>query len=163
MRAAGCSPDATGARFARPGRRSGWSQVWRPPTSRWARALLGGRRGARRSLQDAWRHRARLSERERLRVQADLLAFDGHYTDAILTYERLLSIDGNDVAAMKSLAVLQRMIRAPGRGRGNLRVAYALDPVDWPPIRRLARYYGYRGPLPDPTRLAAVDLEAIRR
>ncbi len=47
------------------------------------------------------------------------------------------------------------MIGVRGGGEGNLRVAYSIDPYDWPPLSRIARYLGYSGPLPDVDSLVA--------
>ncbi len=55
---------------------------------------------------------------------------------------------------------MQRKVGARGRGEGNLRVAYTIDPLDWPPLSRVARYLGYYGPLPNPDSLVAALAEA---
>jgi len=47
------------------------------------------------------------------------------------------------------------MIGARGGGDGNLRVAYTIDPYDWPRLSRVARYLGYTGSLPDVDSLVA--------
>jgi hypothetical protein len=101
--------------------------------------------------------RGRLSERERLRLAADRKALAGRYSDAIAAYDRLFSLYRDDVGALKSQAVLQRMIGARGRGVGNLRVAYSIDPVDWPSLQRIARFLGYRGRLPSMDTFAAAE------
>ncbi|MEE9132761.1 MAG: tetratricopeptide repeat protein [Gemmatimonadota bacterium] len=122
-----------------------------------AYALAGQRRRAREALENAWRVRGRLSERERLRLAADRKALAGRYSDAIAAYDRLFSLYRDDVSALKSQAVLQRMIGARGRGVGNLRVAYSIDPVDWPSLQRIARFLGYRGRLPSMDTFAAAE------
>jgi len=114
-----------------------------------AYALAGQQSRARASLETAWRHRERLSERERLRVAADRQALAGRYSEAIVAYDRLFARYRDDVGALKSQAILQAMIGARGGGLGNLQVAYSIDPVDWPPLQRVARFLGYRGRLPD--------------
>jgi tetratricopeptide (TPR) repeat protein len=119
-----------------------------------AYALAGRRARARQALEDAWRFRDRLPERERLRLAADRAAFAGRYPEAILAYDRLFGHYRDDVRALKSQAILQGMIGARGGGIGNLRVAYSIDPVDWPPLQRVARFLGYRGRLPEPASLA---------
>ena len=113
-----------------------------------AEALLGDRRQARSALEAAYRHRHRLNGRERLRVIADREALRGRDSDAIIAYDYLFQSYRDDVIALKSLALLQRRIGAPGGGMGNLQVAYEIDPVDWPPLARIARYIDYRGTLP---------------
>ncbi len=95
-----------------------------------------------------------ISERERLRLLADRLAWDGNNEDAALTYDRLFQLYRDDVGALRSLAVMQRKIGARG-GEGNLRVAYTIDPYDWPALSRVARYLGYTGALPDVDSLVA--------
>jgi tetratricopeptide (TPR) repeat protein len=122
-----------------------------------AYALAGQRWRAREALESAWRVRGRLSERERLRLAADRKALAGRYSDAIAAYDRLFSLYRDDVGALKSQAVLQRMIGARGRGVGNLRVAYSIDPVDWPSLQRIARFLGYRGRLPSTDTFAAAE------
>lgn len=122
-----------------------------------AHALMGNRREARSALEVAYRHRHRLNGRERLRVIADREALRGRDTDAIIAYEYLFQSYRDDVVALKSLALLQRQIGAPGGGMGNLQVAYDIDPVDWPPLARVARYLGYSGSLP---RLQVADAGA---
>lgn len=113
-----------------------------------AHALTGRRAAARTALATAWLHRLRLSERERLRVRADLLALDGQYEEAILAYEDLFQRYRDDLGALKSQFVVWSM--ASGEDAlGNLQVAFRRDPVDWPPLDRVARYLGYRRPLPD--------------
>ncbi len=113
-----------------------------------AEALRGRRIAARRSIEAAYRFRDRLTERERLRLVADREALNGRFSEAILAYENLFQHYRDDVTALKSIGLLQRMIGARGGGEGNLAAAYALDPVDWPPLARIARYLGYRGRLP---------------
>jgi len=113
-----------------------------------ARALQGRRAEARAALEAAYQHRYTLSERERLRVLADREALGGRNTDAIIAYEYLFQNYRDDVAALKSLALLQRRLGAIGGGTGNLDVAYAIEPLDWPPLSRIARYLGYGGRLP---------------
>ncbi len=127
-----------------------------------AYALVGQRWRAQQVLESAWQYRGRLSERERLRLAADREVFQGRLSQAIASYDLLFSLYRNDVEALKSQAIVQRMIGARGHGAGNLRVAYSIDPVDWPPLRRIARFLGYRGRLPSidqfakvPTRTAA--------
>ncbi|UCC73764.1 MAG: hypothetical protein JSV86_04165 [Gemmatimonadota bacterium] len=125
-----------------------------------AYALNGQRNQARNALESAWRFGERLSERERLRVLADRHAWDGRLGDAVLTYDDLFSAHRDDVGALKSQALLQRMIGVRGGGEGNLRVAYSIDPFDWPPLSRVARYLGYRGALPNVDSLVAAVQEA---
>lgn len=120
-----------------------------------AYAMAGQRRRARESLEKAWRYRNRLSERERLRLAADKTALAGRYPAAILAYDQLFNLYRDDVTALKSQAILQEMIGVRGGGMGNLRVAYSIDPVDWPPLRRIARFLGYRGRLPSVESFAA--------
>jgi len=114
-----------------------------------AYALSGRRTLARSALDSAFRLSDRASERERMRILADRHAWDGHYSDAAVTYEQLFQRYRDDVGALKSLALLQRIIGVRGGGEGNLRVAYTIDPYDWPPLSRVARYLGYSGRLPD--------------
>ena len=113
-----------------------------------AYALVGQRWRALQALESAWQYRGRLSERERLRLAADREVFRGRLSQAIADYDMLFSLYRNDVAALKSQAIVQRMIGARGHGTGNLHVAYSIDPVDWPPLRRIARFLGYSGRLP---------------
>ncbi len=120
-----------------------------------AYALNGQRTSARNALEAAWRFSERLTERERLRVLADRHAWDGRHSEAALTYDDLFYSHRDDVGALKSQALLQRMIGVRGGGEGNLRVAYTIDPYDWPPLSRIARYLGYRGALPDVDSLVA--------
>jgi len=117
-------------------------------------ALVGERWRAKQALESAWQDRGRLPERERLRLAADREVFAGRYSDAIAGYDRLFGRYRDDVMALKSQAIVQRMIGARGRGSGNLRVAYSIDPVDWPPLRQVARFLGYRGRLPSVEKLA---------
>jgi tetratricopeptide (TPR) repeat protein len=121
-----------------------------------AYALVGQRWRAQQALKSAWQYRGRLSERERLRLAADREVFRGRLSQAIADYDMLFSLYRNDVAALKSQAIVQRMIGARGHGTGNLRVAYSIDPVDWPPLRRVARFLGYRGRLPSIDQFATV-------
>ena len=120
-----------------------------------AYALNGRRQEARAALEAAWRFGERLTERERLRVLADRHAWDGRLSEAALTYDDLFYDHRDDVGALKSQALMQRMIGVRGGGEGNLRVAYTIDPYDWPPLARIARYLGYRGTLPDVDSLVA--------
>jgi DNA-binding SARP family transcriptional activator len=120
-----------------------------------AYALNGQRTSARNALETAWRFSERLTERERLRVLADRHAWDGRHSEAALTYDDLFYGHRDDVGALKSQALLQRMIGVRGGGEGNLRVAYTIDPYDWPPLSRIARYLGYRGSLPNVDSLVA--------
>jgi len=117
-------------------------------------ALVGERWRAKQALESAWQDRGRLPERERLRLAADREVFAGRYANAIAGYDRLFGLYRDDVMALKSQAILQRMIGARGRGTGNLRVAYSIDPIDWPPLRQVARFLGYRGRLPSVEQLA---------
>ncbi|MGD2218526.1 MAG: hypothetical protein PVJ64_17340, partial [Gemmatimonadales bacterium] len=120
-----------------------------------AHALNGQRTSARNALENAWRFSERLTERERLRVLADRHAWDDRYSEAALTYDDLFYNHRDDVGALKSQALMQRMIGVRGGGEGNLRVAYTIDPYDWPPLSQIARYLGYRGALPDVDSLVA--------
>ncbi len=120
-----------------------------------AYALRGQRSRARTALEAAWLLSERATERERLRINADRLAWDGRLTDATLAYDELFKRYRDDVGALKSQAVMQRMVGARGRGDGNLRVAYMIDPLDWPQLSRIARYLGYYGRLPDVDSLVA--------
>jgi len=123
-----------------------------------AYALVGQRWRAQQVLKSAWQYRGRLSERERLRLAADREVFRGRLSEAIADYDMLFSLYRNDVAALKSQAIVQRMIGARGHGTGNLRVAYSIDPVDWPPLQRVARFLGYRGRLPSIDQFATVPI-----
>ncbi len=118
-------------------------------------AVLGARRQAQAALQTAAAVRERATERERLRILGDWLAWTGRTSDAALTYDELFDRYRDDVGALRSQAVVQRLIGAPGGGLGNLRVAYAIDRHDWPNLAQLAQYLGYRGPLPSRDSLAA--------
>lgn len=113
-----------------------------------AYALSGQRRRAKDALEEAWRFRQRLSERERLRLAADRQAFAGNYEAAILGYERLFKRYRDDVSALKSQAIAQQIVGTRGGGLGNLELARSLDPADWPPLERTAKFLGYRGRLP---------------
>jgi len=116
----------------------------------------GGVRAAGRSaLEMAWQLSDRTTERERMRIYADRLAWDGQFSDAVVAYDELFQRYRDDVAALKSQAILQRMIGARGGGEGNLRVAYTVDVYDWPRLSRVARYLGYDGSLPDVDSLVA--------
>ena len=103
---------------------------------------------ARQALEKSWQFRARLSERERLRLNADRAALNGEHQQAIIAYERLFSRYRDDVLALKSQAILKEMLGTAGGGLGNLELARAMDATDWPPLSRVARYFGYRGDLP---------------
>ena len=118
-------------------------------------AALGARRQSQAALQAAAAVRERATERERLRILGDWLARTDRLSDAALTYDELFDRYRDDVGALRSQAVVQRLIGAPGGGLGNLRVAYAIDRHDWPNLAQLAQYLGYRGPLPSPDSLAA--------
>jgi DNA-binding SARP family transcriptional activator/tetratricopeptide (TPR) repeat protein len=118
-------------------------------------ALTGQRTLARATLEAAWHFAERLTERERLRILADRHTWDGRLEEAVLTYDDLFSKNRDDVGALKGQALVQRMIGVRGRGEGNLRVAYTIDPYDWPRLSRIARYLGYRGRLPDVDSLVA--------
>ncbi|GEM_PF-2388247 len=120
-----------------------------------AYALGGQRTRARSALDSAHQLIDHVSEREGLRILADRLAWNGHYADAALTYDQLFQLYRDDVAALRSQALLQRIIGVRGGGEGNLRVAYTIDPYDWPPLARVARYLGYSGRLPDVDSLVA--------
>jgi DNA-binding SARP family transcriptional activator len=120
-----------------------------------AYALNGQRTAARNALESAWRFSQRLTERERLRVLADRHTWDGRRSEAALTYDDLFYGHRDDVGALKSQALVQNMIGVRGGGEGNLRVAYTIDPYDWPPLSRIARYLGYRGALPNVDSLVA--------
>ncbi len=113
-----------------------------------AYALSGRRALARQALETAWEFRDRLSERERLRLAADRDALAGRHSEAILAYDYLFSQFRDDVAALKSQAILQELIGVRGGGSGNLTVAYSIDPVDWPPLERFSAFLGYRGSVP---------------
>ncbi len=116
----------------------------------------GGVRAAGRSaLEMAWQLSDRTTERERTRIYADRLAWDGQFSDAIVAYDEFFQRYRDDVAALKSQAILQRMIGARGGGEGNLRVAYTIDVYDWPRLSRVARYLGYDGSLPNIDSLVA--------
>ena len=108
-------------------------------------ALQGQRARARTALKAAWEFRTRLSERERLRLVADRMAFEDRLSDAVLAYDKVFSEYRDDVGSLKSQALLQRMIGVRGGGVGNLRVAFTITPVDWPELSRLARFINYRG------------------
>jgi len=127
-----------------------------------AYALQGLRPRARAALERAWELSGRLSERERYRLLADRLAWDGRYSDAVLTYDELFKRYRDDAAALRSLALVQRTIGVRGGGEGNLRVAYSIDPYDWPSLSRLARFLGYSGPLPDVDALIAAAADSLQ-
>lgn len=124
-----------------------------------AYGFSGQRVLARRTLETAWTYRDRLSERERLRLGADRDALAGRHSEAILGYDHLFVRFRDDACALKSQAILQEMVGVRGGGTGNLRVAYSIDPVDWPPMQRIARFFGYRGQIPDFTSLGPADSE----
>jgi len=107
------------------------------------------------ALEDAWSLSGKATERDSMRIHADRLAWDGRFSDAVVTYDELFQLYRDDVAALKSQALLQRMIGVRGGGDGNLRVAYTIDPYDWPRLSRVARYLGYTGSLPDVDSLVA--------
>lgn len=113
-----------------------------------AYALTGRRALSRQALETAWEFRERLTERERLRLAADRVAMAGRHSEAILAYDNLFGQFRDDVAALKSQAILQELVGVRGGGSGNLSVAYSIDPVDWPPLERISAYLGYRGNLP---------------
>lgn len=120
-----------------------------------AHAMNGQRRSARSALENAWRFAERLTERERLRLLGDRHAWDDRLSEAALTYDDLFYKYRDDAGALRSQALMQRMIGVRGGGEGNLQVAYTIDPYDWPELRRLARYLGYRGSLPNVDSLVA--------
>ncbi len=120
-----------------------------------AYAQGGVRVSGRSALEDAWSLSGKATERDSMRIHADRLAWDGRLSDAVVSYDELFQRYRDDVAALKSQALLQRMIGARGGGEGNLRVAYTIDPFDWPRLSRIARYLGYTGPLPDVDSLIA--------
>jgi hypothetical protein len=115
----------------------------------------GIRTSGRSALEIAWRFSSRVAERDRMRIDADRLAWDGRLSEAVVMYDELFQRFRDDVGALKSQAILQRMIGARGGGEGNLRVAYSIDPYDWPRLSRISRYLGYGGPLPDVDSLIA--------
>jgi hypothetical protein len=114
-----------------------------------ALGLRGQRVRARQSLDAAWQFRDRLTERERLRLVADRDALAGRHSEAILGYDHLFSQFRDDAAALRCQAILQEMVGVRGGGDGNLRVAYTIDPVDWPPLERVAAFLGYSGRIPE--------------
>lgn len=118
-------------------------------------ALAGVRTRARQALEQAWRYSDRAVERESLRIEADRLAWDGRHSEAAVAYDELFQEYRDEAAALRSQAVMQRLIGVRGGGEGNLRVAYSLDPFDWPSLAETARYLGYSGPLPDIDSLVA--------
>lgn len=118
-------------------------------------AMQGARRQARAALQAAAQVRSHATERERLRILGDWLVWSGRRSDAALTYDELFNRYRDDVGALRSLAVVQRMIDAPGEGLGNLRVAYSIDRHDNPSLSTVARFLGYRGSLPSVDSLQA--------
>lgn len=125
-----------------------------------AYALEGLRSQARSVLEMAWELSGRLSERERYRLLADRLAWDGQFTDAALTYDELFKRYRDDAGALRSLALVQRSMGARGGGEGNLMVAHSLDAYGWPRLSQLSRFLGYDGPLPDVDSLAAAAAAA---
>jgi DNA-binding SARP family transcriptional activator len=120
-----------------------------------AYAQGGVRMRGRSALEEAWRFRDELPERDRIRIEADRFAWDGLFSEAAVGYDDLFQRYRQDVGALKSQALMQRMIGARGSGEGNLQVAYTIDPYDWPRLSRIARYLGYTGPLPDVDSLVA--------
>ena len=122
---------------------------------------LGQRVDARAALDAAWALSARMTDRERLRSEADRLALQGMFEEAVYAYDLVFSSYRDDVGALKSQAMVQRLIGVRGGGVGNLRVAYSISPVDWPPLSRVARFLGYSGPpLPDVDSLVAALAES---
>ena len=115
----------------------------------------GIRTSGRSALEIAWRFSSRVAERDRMRIDADRLAWDGRLSEAVVMYDELFQRFRDDAGALRSQAILQRMIGARGGGEGNLRVAYSIDPYDWPRLSRISRYLGYGGPLPDVDSLIA--------
>jgi len=120
-----------------------------------AYAQGGVRASGRSALEQAWNLSGLATERDSMRIHADRLAWDGLFSEAVVTYDELFQRYRDDVMALKSQALLQRMIGARGGGEGNLRVAYTIDPYDWPRLSRIARYLGYTGTLPDVDSLVA--------
>jgi tetratricopeptide (TPR) repeat protein len=120
-----------------------------------AQALSGQRPAARSALEMAWRFSERTTVRERMRIRGDWLVWENRQPDAAVTYDDLFSLHRDDVGALKSQAIVQRVIGARGSGEGNLKVAYTIDPYDWPPLSRIARFLGYNGRLPDVDSLVA--------
>jgi len=118
-------------------------------------AMLGQRTRARTALESAYDLSDRLSQREQLRILGDRHTWDGRYEEAVFTYDELFKNHRDDVVALKSQAVVQRIIGARGLGQGNLKVAYSIDRYDWPPLSQIARYLDYRGRLPDVDSLVA--------
>jgi hypothetical protein len=123
-------------------------------------AAIGARRQARAALQAAVGVSERATERERLRILGDWLAWTGRLSDAAFTYDELFERHRDDVGALRSQAVVQRLVGAPGEGLGNLRVAYTIDRHDWPSLATLAQYLGYRGSLPSTDSLQATSPSA---
>jgi DNA-binding SARP family transcriptional activator/tetratricopeptide (TPR) repeat protein len=115
----------------------------------------GMRRRARGALEAAIETSDHATERERLRILGDWLAWTGRLSDAALTYDELFNRHRDDVGALRSQAVVQRMVGALGGGGGNLRVSYSIDRYDWPRLTSIARYLGYDGSLPDVDSLVA--------
>jgi hypothetical protein len=111
--------------------------------------MLGQRTRARTAIESAYDLSDRLSQREQLRILGDRHTWDGRYEEAVFTYDELFKSHRDDVVALKSQAVVQRIIGARGLGQGNLKVAYSIDRYDWPPLSQIARYLDYRGRLPD--------------
>ena len=114
-----------------------------------AYVFAGRRARAQAPFENAWRFRNRLTERERMRLEADRAALSGRNKDAILAYDRLFMQYRDDVGALKSQAILQRKVGVRGDGLGNLQVAYSIDQLDWPPLTKVARFLDYRGRLPE--------------
>ncbi len=120
-----------------------------------AYALRDQRRNARSALETAWELSDGTTDRERYRILADRHALEGRLSDAAVTYDELFQLYRDDVGALKAQALVQRMIGVRGSGGGNLRVAYSIDPYDWPQLSRIARYLNYPGRLPDVDSLVA--------
>ncbi len=112
-------------------------------------AMLGQRTRARTAIESAYDLSDRLSQREQLRILGDRHTWDGRYEEAVFTYDELFKSHRDDVVALKSQALVQKIIGARGLGQGNLKVAYSIDRYDWPPLSQIARYLDYRGRLPD--------------
>lgn len=117
---------------------------------------LGARGQGRTALRSAVETSDGTTERERLRILGDWLTLTGRLSDAALTYDQLFNLHRDDVGALRSQAVVQRLIGAPGGGLGNLRVAHTIDRYDWPSLTQTARYLGYRGSLPSVDSLNAL-------
>jgi DNA-binding SARP family transcriptional activator len=118
-------------------------------------ARRGMLRRARGALEAAVQTNDHATERERLRTLGDWLTWTGRLSDAALTYDELFQRHRDDVGALRSQAVVQRMVGALGGGGGNLRVSYSIDRYDWPQLESIARYLGYDGSLPNVDSLVA--------